>query len=46
MMEESRVELCKDNWEELQQRIEGVCAVGSWQNNDKEGIRMCKKDPV
>jgi hypothetical protein len=25
-------------------RIKGVSGVGSWQNNGKKGIRLCKKD--
>jgi hypothetical protein len=28
----------------LQQRIEGVSGVGTWQNNDKKGIRLCEED--
>jgi hypothetical protein len=25
-------------------RIEGLSIVGSWQNNGKKGIRLCKED--
>jgi hypothetical protein len=36
---------CDCDFDLLQRiRIEGVSGVGSWQNNGKKGIRLCKED--
>jgi hypothetical protein len=36
--------LYKDNLTQLRDRIQRVSGVGSWQNNRKKGIGLCKED--
>jgi hypothetical protein len=37
------VKISDKKWQ-LQQRIEGVSGVDSWQNHGKKEIRLCKED--